>query len=185
MEGVPGPVEVTTDRERAEPGDTVSITATVRDAGYLGVNDASVRATVIDPGGGAQTVDLAFAVEQDGEYRGALPLPAEGLYEIRIEASRADTPLGTDRSFVRVAPGDGEYFDAGMRRALLERLAADTGGRFYTPSTAASLPEDLTYLGRGITVLEQKDLWDMPAALAALVALLGAEWFLRRRAGLP
>ncbi len=185
VSGVPGPVEVSAERERAEPGDTVSLTAMVRDAGFLGVNDASVRATVTGPDGGTRTVDLAFALDEDGEYRGALPLPVEGLYEIRIDATRAGATLGTDRTYVRAAAGDDEYFDAGMRRALLERLAADTGGRFYTPATAPSLPDDLTYLGRGVTVLQQKDLWDMPAALVALVALLGAEWFLRRREGLP
>jgi len=34
-------------------------------------------------------------------------------------------------------------------------------------------------------VVQQKDLWDMPVVLVLLVAMLGAEWALRRRWGLP
>ena len=49
-------------------------------------------------------------------------------------------------------------------RRSCARVAEDTGGRFYTPATASTLPEDITYLGRGVTVVQEKDLWDMPAS---------------------
>ncbi len=71
-----------------------------------------------------------------------------------------------------------------MRPTFLARIAEDTGGRFYTPSTVSTLPEDITYLGRGVTVVQEKDLWDMPVVLLLLVALVGGEWALRRRWGL-
>ena len=70
-----------------------------------------------------------------------------------------------------------------MRRPLLERIAEETGGRFYTADTAAGLPEDLQYTGAGVTVVEEKDLWDMPALLGLLVILAGVEWTLRRQWG--
>ncbi len=85
---------------------------------------------------------------------------------------------------MRAAPDDREYFDAAMRPTFLARIAEDTGGRFYTPSTVSTLPEDITYLGRGVTVVQEKDLWDMPAVLLLLVGLVGSEWALRRRWGL-
>ena len=85
---------------------------------------------------------------------------------------------------MRAAPDDGEYFDAAMRPAFLRRIAEDTGGRFYTPATVSTLPEDITYLGRGVTVVQEKDLWDMPVVLVLLVGLVGGEWLLRRRWGL-
>ena len=89
------------------------------------------------------------------------------------------------RAFVRAAPDDREYFDAAMRPAFLRRVAEDTGGRFYTPATSSTLPEDITYLGRGVTAVQQRDLWDMPAMFVLLIGLLGGEWFLRRGRGLP
>jgi uncharacterized protein YneF (UPF0154 family) len=36
-----------------------------------------------------------------------------------------------------------------------------------------------------VTVVQEKDLWDMPVVLALLVGLVGGEWFLRRKVGLP
>ena len=76
----------------------------------------------------------------------------------------------------RASAGDSEYFDAAMRSSLLNRIAEETGGRFFTPANAASLPEAISYSGRGVTVVEERDLWDMPIILMLLLALIGAEW---------
>ena len=71
-----------------------------------------------------------------------------------------------------------------MRASLLQRVAEDTGGRFFTPANAASLPEAISYSGRGVTVVEERDLWDMPIILMLLLGLIGAEWGYRRQRGL-
>jgi hypothetical protein len=85
---------------------------------------------------------------------------------------------------LEVGPSPEEYFDAGRRTPLLRRLADETGGRFYTPETVGDLPEDIRYTGAGVTLTEERDLWDMPAILLVLLALLGAEWGFRRFRGL-
>jgi len=71
-----------------------------------------------------------------------------------------------------------------MRAPLLQRIADETGGHFFTEANAASLPEAIRYSGRGVTVVEERELWDMPIVLLALVALVGAEWAFRRTRGL-
>ncbi|MFB3853790.1 MAG: hypothetical protein ACE148_08195 [Vicinamibacterales bacterium] len=184
VEGVPDRVNVSVSRERLEPGERVDLTATVYDAGFVAVNDATAIARITSPSGAQSEVAMEFVLDRDGEYRAGFVAGEPGLYEVRVEAMRGRDSLGGGAAFVRSAPGDEEYFDAAMRRPLLERIARETGGRFYTPVSVASLPQDVTYLGRGMTVVEQKDLWDMPIVLLALVSLLGAEWFLRRRWGL-
>jgi hypothetical protein len=85
---------------------------------------------------------------------------------------------------VRVSAGDAEYFDAAMRSTLLKRVAEDTGGRFFTTADVASLPEAISYSGRGVTVVEERELWDMPALFLALIGLVAAEWGYRRVRGL-
>jgi hypothetical protein len=85
---------------------------------------------------------------------------------------------------VRAAPGDAEYFDAAMHAARLRRIAGDTGGRFYTTSEAAGLAEDIQYTGRGVTTVEERELWHMPILLLALLAVVCAEWGYRRAVGL-
>jgi len=40
------------------------------------------------------------------------------------------------------------------------------------------------YSGRGVTTIEERELWHMPIILIAMLALLTAEWIVRRRVGL-
>ena len=49
---------------------------------------------------------------------------------------------------------------------------------------AASLTEAISYSGRGVTVVEDRELWDMPALLILLITFVGAEWGYRRARGL-
>jgi hypothetical protein len=85
---------------------------------------------------------------------------------------------------LRVGPSDAEYFDAAMRAPLLRRLAEDTGGRFFTAADTSLLADAISYSGRGVTMVEERDLWDMPVVLAAILALMAAEWLTRRKWGL-
>ena len=103
---------------------------------------------------------------------------------MRIEATRAGKVLGADTVPVQAADLDTEYFGAEMRRPLLERIAQETGGRFYTAGTVRSLAEDIRYGGGGATVQETRPLWDMPALYLAVVGLVSAEWAYRKRRGL-
>ncbi len=184
VDGVPERLTVSVDHERVERGDTVAVTAVLRDDRFIGVNDAAVHARVTGPDGRTTEMPLTFAVDRDGEYHASFTTAQDGLHDIAVEASRGKDAPQRARLFVRAAPDDREYFDAAMRPTFLARIAEDTGGRFYTPSTVSTLPEDITYLGRGVTVVQEKDLWDMPVVLLLLVALVGGEWALRRRWGL-
>jgi hypothetical protein len=83
-----------------------------------------------------------------------------------------------------VAPSDAEYFDAAMQETLLRRLAEETSGRFFPASNTATLVNAITYSGRGVTVVEERELWDMPIVLFLLLGLMGGEWLYRRSRGL-
>ena len=71
-----------------------------------------------------------------------------------------------------------------MRAPLLERLAEETGGQFYTRETVARLPEDMSYTEGGTTVRERRDLWDMPIIFLLLIGVVGSEWGYRKLRGL-
>ena len=53
------------------------------------------------------------------------------------------------------------------------------------PNAVATLADDLRYTGRGVTTVEEHELWHMPIVLLLLVGLLSAEWGYRRVVGLP
>jgi hypothetical protein len=77
-----------------------------------------------------------------------------------------------------------EYYSAAQNSDLLKRISAETGGKYYTPSQAQSLLDDLTYRQTPYSERVTKDLWDMPINFMLIVGLLSAEWFLRKREGL-
>src|SRR6185436_8014416 len=105
-------------------------------------------------------------------------------YDVSVDAERAGKSVGAGRTHIRVVPGDAEYFDPTMHEAPLRRIADETGGRFYTPETVTQLAEDVRYAGRGVTSVEQRELWHMPVVLLTLIGLLCGEWGYRRAVGL-
>jgi hypothetical protein len=183
VDGVPEHVEVLTSADRVEAGETVTLTAAVVDPTFVEINDARVVAHVAGPQGPID-VPLQWTGEKSGEYRGTFVAAADGVYAARVEAFRGEKALGIGVTQLRAAPGDAEYFDATMHEARLRRIAEETGGRFYTPASLAALPEDLRYTGRGVTTMEERDLWHMPIVLMLLVTLICAEWGYRRAVGL-
>ena len=184
VDGVPDQVVASVPQDRIEPEELVTVLAEVGDANYEELNNSSVTAVVTDPSGGLIELPMEWTAEKDGEYRTTFTASDEGFYEVRVEAAVDNDLIGEDTVFLQVAPSDNEFYDSTMGASLLERVAEETGGRFYTPETVGSLPDDIQYVGGGVTVVEERDLWDMPALLLLLVTLVLCEWGYRRYRGL-
>ena len=174
----------TTAPDHVAPGEVVAVRAQVNDESFLAINGAAVRASVLAPSGDSLTVPLEWIVDKDGEYRGSFTAKESGLYRIRMSARVGDSVITGGEDYVVAHDIQQEMFGAAQRPALLERIARETGGRYYTPQTAEALARDMMYTSSGTTVTEQLDLWDTPAIFIALLALIAAEWLLRRRRGL-
>jgi hypothetical protein len=184
VDGVPTPVEVTLSPDHVEAKEPVTVTAWVTDAKYNDVNDGKVVAHVTAPSGKAVDVPMDWTVKKDGEYKATFTPEEDGTYAVSVGASQGGKALGTSTAHLKAAPSDREYFDAAMRATLLNRLSTETGGRFYTADDTKTLLDAITYSGRGVTVVREKDLWDLPIVFALLLALAGGEWGYRRGRGL-
>ncbi len=184
VDGVPDQVTVELPAEHAEPGEPVTVLAHVGDANFEEINNSAVVASITHPDGDFTDRRMEWTAETDGEYRASFIPPAEGFYEVRVEALSGDELIGEDVAWLQVAPSDAEYYDSTMQGALLDRIAEETGGRRYTPADVASLPDDVQFVGGGVTVVEERDLWDMPALLLLLGVLVLGEWGYRRLRGL-
>jgi uncharacterized membrane protein len=180
VDGVPDAVETRPVTDRVEPGQPVTLTADVVDPRFVELNDANVVAHVKAPSGKTVSVPLQWTGERNGQYRATFETAEAGWYEAKVDATRAGQTIGTSIAHVRAAPDDAEYFDAAMHAPLLKRIAQETGGRFYQADAMSSLPDDLKYSGRGVTAVEERELWHMPIVLMALVTIVCAEWGLRR-----
>ena len=184
VDGVPDAVDVHTSTDRVEPGEQVTVLADVVDPTFVEVNDAHVVARLTGPNGDTTEVPMVWTGERNGQYSGVFTAGDQGVYSAQVAATRAGKAIGTGVTQIRSTPSDAEYFDATMHAARLQRVAEETGGRFYTPETVAGLPEDVSYTGRGVTTIEERELWHMPIVLIALLTLVAAEWGYRRVVGL-
>jgi uncharacterized membrane protein len=188
VDGVPESVATLTAVDRVDPGEPIKLTAEVVDPAFVEVNDAQVVAEIRAPSGKVSEEKLEWTVTRDGEYRGTFVPDEIGTYQVKTTATRfkdgTQQSLGSSTIHARASAGDSEYFDAAMRASLLTRISEETGGRFFTSANAASLPEAISYTGRGVTVIEERDLWDMPILLMLLLGLIAAEWGYRRQRGL-
>jgi hypothetical protein len=80
--------------------------------------------------------------------------------------------------------GVAESFHTEQNRELLEKLATETGGRYWRPEDLSRLPGEISYSDAGITTRETKDLWNMPIVFLLILGLCSAEWLLRRKWGI-
>ena len=184
VDGVPDQVAANLPQDRVQLGEMVPVFAAVGDANFEELNNSSVIASVTHPDGEFTDLPMEWTAEADGEYRTSFTPTTEGFYEVHVEAMADDEVIGEDTAYIQVAPSDAEFYDSTMRSSLLQRVADETGGRYYTPETVGSLPEDVQYVGGGVTVVEEHDLWDMPALLLLLGTLVLGEWGYRRLRGL-
>jgi hypothetical protein len=99
-------------------------------------------AHVAGPGNTQSNVPLQWTGDRSGLYAGTFVTKGEGPYEVTVDATRADKTGGSGVTFVRAAAGEAEYFDPTMH-ARAQRIAEDTGGRFYTADRLQGIEEDI------------------------------------------
>ncbi len=139
-----------------------------------------VRLRVRGPGP-ALSVSLVPEPRQRQRYTGALTLWRPGHYTLSA-ASRLPAPLPPLR--LQITQPNLEFRNLRADVPALTRLARATGGKVIPLPQAATLAALIP--DRGIQTVQRRShaLWNQPLALALLVALLTAEWILRKRAGL-
>jgi len=180
----PSPVELTLDREAYSPGDEARVRVVVADKTYTPLNEATVWLKITDPAGTVQDLQLARHIEEDGIYTGAFRVQREGVYTLEASPTAAAGNLAEAVTHVWVGATGMEYRNAVMDADLLQRIAAVSGGAFYTASTAHRLVDDLQRLQKTVTVQRAQDIWDMPLVLFLLFGCFTVEWWLRRRRGM-
>ncbi len=117
---------------------------------------------------------------QSGEYLGSFLPQKSGIYKLKVETSTGNLEESI------VVAGLLDSLDAAPDHEQLKRVSASTGGKFLSRSEDL-LKEVEGCAGRGQhSFIEEKrlPLWGMTYTLAVILALLGTEWYLRRRWGL-
>jgi uncharacterized membrane protein len=161
----------------------IRLSAEVRDKDYLPAPDARVEAHVLGPQGIAASVELEPDPNTPGIFQAEWTAERPGSYRAEIVAKRGDEEVGGDALTFARMDGVAENFRTAQNRELLQKLSAQTGGRYWRPEELSKLPSEISYSEAGITTRETKDLWNMPAVFLLILLLRSSEWLLRRKWG--
>lgn len=183
VSGTPGQVSGSTPQPVLSDETKLLLRAEVRDKTYNPLLNARVEAHIVGPAGVADTVELTPQPLEEGVYTAEWNAEKTGSYITEIVAKNDQGDVGRDVVMFRREDGVAENFRTGQNRELLEKLSEETGGRYYTPSNASKLANEISYSEAGITVRENRDLWDMPIVFLLALMLRGSEWVLRRKWG--
>jgi uncharacterized membrane protein len=179
----PGQLVTSTPHQVLADETRVPFRVEVRDKTYKLVSNARVHANVIGPEGAAAQVELTLQPGEEGIYTGEYTAQKPGSYVAEMIAGREQEELGRDVLTFRREDGVAENFHTGQNRDLLEKLAEQTGGKYYTASDAKKLSDEISYSEAGITTRETRDLWDMPIVFLLALMIRATEWMLRRKWG--
>jgi uncharacterized membrane protein len=150
------------------------------------ISDAEFKAEVVLPDGETRK-ELPLARQSEQMVGSFSDTKTAGDYAIEVTATQKDQALGSARARFLVSNQDIELDNAAADAATMGSLAAMTPGGQSLP------PEELRKLIlRLIEHTEQLDVqretkntfWDTWTFFLTIVALLGVEWYLRKRWGL-
>jgi uncharacterized membrane protein len=168
---------------RLTPGTSQRVNVDVRNAAFEPVRDASVTMRITLPGGEVRDLKPTLLDARTGRYSVPARFDQPGVYRVVAEARRGRETLGTSEQWVLAGAADLEMADPRLNEDVLRRVSRASGGRYLEAADVARLPALLASQADPAPPRLQ-ELWHNIWIFLAVIMLLGAEWFLRRRWGL-
>lgn len=180
------PDRVTLEAQPSKPNGqaVVAVQVRARDSAFRAVDDAIIKITLEQPGGAKVELFAEPSSREPGLFEAEYYPRGSGAHRIKAEVRDGKGQLlGEKQTGWVSAPLAEEFRSLEPDRALLERIAKDTGGRVIELGDLPSLPRLLQNLNVPIKQTVTDPLWHSPWVFALILALLAAEWIIRRRAG--
>jgi uncharacterized membrane protein len=154
-------ISASTDKRSYNPGETVRIFARARADEGLATSQALLYAAITAPSGTETPVQLTYAPGSTGEYEGMFEPPSPGEYAASVSATLNGEPLGEplDLQF-RVGSPNLEFDDLDINEPLLKRIAAETGGQYYSLVRLDDLSRTLRTVEQRKRSHREISLWD-------------------------
>lgn len=182
-----------TDKLRYEIGEKISVKASFRNRDLGPIAGLKPEATILDEEGNEiRHLLLTPVPDISGSYEVRMdPMPQPGRWTVALSCPAARRALGSDYPerlqtvfSVVEARSPAEFSDVSASSAIPSRLAAMTGGICVLPSR---LEETLECFGEGTRKIAERrelNLWASPWLFFLTIALLAAEWILRKASDL-
>jgi hypothetical protein len=170
-------------------GNTVEVRARLTNARLQPLAAKAATLDVIPPNGPVQTVTLAADPARPGSFAGQFAALQEGAYRLELRVPESQDERLSARIQVKVPELERE--NPQRNDALLSRIAADTGGKYYLGMAALlgrtieqPLPELLKDRTQVVmATVAPNPLWEetwLRWLMIALCSLLCLEWLIRR-----
>ena len=184
-------LELTVDKNQLETGDKVRVQLRVQDSELQPTQAAEQTVFLRDQKNQVDKRVLRAVPGEPGLFQASYTMADPGAFSFLVFANQnpADSVIAREDVLVRVP--DRELADSSQDAAALQRIAeashgSDASGRYVFLAAAAELAAEFqnrkSYESREDT--RTRPAWDSAWSLALLLAVLGAEWLLRKRARL-
>ncbi|MDD4004208.1 MAG: hypothetical protein PHW69_03270 [Elusimicrobiaceae bacterium] len=176
------PVSLSADLSALAEGETgvFTLRALGRDRNPLNDATPAITAEAVYPDG--RRIPLFFNFIRPGVFQAELPELARGRVTVRAAVVSGGAALGADTAVFPVRPRESDVSDLNA----ISALAAESGGRAYLPAEmklkdwAAGFPPP----EKTEETLSRKQVCSLWSAGALVLALLAAEWLVRRLKGI-
>ena len=180
------PVRVRADRRVFDENERVTFSGQVYGENLAPVADARIGLTVTGPGG--RRVQAPMRPIGNGRYVADVGAQPPGTYRFSAVAERDGARLGSDAGTFAVGETAAEYRAPGADPGLMQQVALRSGGRAVPLDSLGAFVRELRADGaldpRVLTREDDRPLLDLTWLLGLALALLTAEWVLRKRAGM-
>lgn len=169
------------DQKEITIGESVRIRARLRDRDFQPLIRNQLPFAITTPEGqllpSTQTM-LRPVANVPGEYIADLRATSPGTYRIRLDIPELSAMLAEQ---VDVMLPQLESQKTALQQTLLEQMAKETGGQYFTLDNIAELPEKIVPRTEQVLISEQlQTLWDRQWLLLLVVGLLCVEWTSRK-----
>lgn len=179
------PVKLKTSRKVYNQSESVELLGEIYDASYTPIDKANFTVKL---SGGSEQRDITLSSLGNGRYYGTIAGLPKGDYSFAGAAELAGKRLGEDNGRFSIGEISIEYQNLKMNIALLKTIAERTGGKFYLPSEASKIKEDIekhkSYNSRSSKQRSDVMIWNLPYLLGLAILLLAIEWLIRKRSGM-
>lgn len=174
-----GLFSIWTDRRNYAPGQKVHITARVSPE-QMKQPVPDILPVRVATENSVQTMHVR-ATGDGRHYEAEFVPPAGGQYEIASSVSDREGKTVQEAVTVVVGRRYLEYEEPDLNDALLRRIAAESGGKYYDYHEAARLLRDIESIASAHSEEREVSVWDTPLFFVLFLLLAAAEWVLRKR----
>lgn len=158
----------------------------LRDSLFNAREGVAVDVTVKTDDGARVHLPVTESLEEPGVYSAEFATKVPGLHRVVVTGRDASgEAVGQMETALLSHPDLREHASPRYDPTFLKSISNKTGGAFFALEDLEDLATQIPWTDHANAVLDRIALWHWPPFYGMLVVLMGIEWYLRRKRGLP